>query len=117
MATNPAALHYELLRDFTALGKDLGLKDAELNRFVVEQVKVAQDKANAERDERQRVRDYEQQVRDAELKRLELQSVAEQQARDAQRIVEQQARDAERQYEQQQSKRNASVSAMPKPGA
>ena len=78
--TNPAALHYELLRDFTALGKELGLKDAELNKFVSEQVKVAHERANAERDERKLAREAEQmarnaekEARDDELRRLELQ--------------------------------------------
>ena len=88
MATNPAALHYELLRDFTALGKELGLKDSDLNKFVQEQVKIAQERANAERDERM-------QARDAEMKRLELQREYEQQCRIAEQDERQRERDAE----------------------
>ena len=103
---NPAALHYELLRDFTALGKELGLKDAELNKFVSEQVKVAHERANAERDERKLAREAEQQARtaekearEAELRRLDLQREIDKQARDDelrrfdyQRIAEEEAR-------------------------
>ena len=103
MATNPAALHYELLRDFTALGKELGLKVSDLNKFVQDQVKIAQERANADRDERQRAREYEririaeQQARDAETKRLELQRIAEQDARAA----EMKRLELQREYEQQ----------------
>ena len=40
--------HVALLRELTALGKELGYKDSELNKWVTAQFKVADDKAAAE---------------------------------------------------------------------
>jgi len=40
--------HVALLKDLTTLGKELGYKDAELNKWVTAQFKIADDKAVAE---------------------------------------------------------------------
>jgi len=40
--------HVTLLKDLAALGKELGYRDADLNKWVTAQLKVAEEKAAAE---------------------------------------------------------------------
>jgi len=53
--------HVAFLKDLTALGKDLGYKDAELNKCVSAQFKIAEDKSREEQQkEEEKVRSAEE---------------------------------------------------------
>jgi len=79
--------HVALLKDLTALGKDLGYKDAELNKWVSAQFKIAEDKSREEqqkeeekvrraedREERRIAREEEKLAREDDRKRKEMEA-------------------------------------------